>query len=111
MELSAERSSIAQQRRTAGRGDTTPGLSPESDIDKFHSPRSPSALENIEAGLGRLLLSGDGKSRYVGPNFWATISEEVCSIPIPSAFRHITVDAFDDFPTNQLPPGPYRLQI
>lgn len=76
-ELSAGRSNPRQTRR---RNEITPSLSPGSDIGKSHSPKSPSALEDIEAGLGRLLLSGDGKSRYVGPNFWAIISEEVRSI-------------------------------
>lgn len=37
---------------------------------------SPSALDDLETGVGRLLVS-DGKSRYIGPNFWASLSEEV----------------------------------
>lgn len=90
-DLSAGRPGVAQQRRME-RGETTPSLSPSSDTDKSHSPKSPSALEDIEAGLGRLLLSGDGKSRYLGPNFWAIISEEARSISISSAFWHIPFD-------------------
>ena len=33
-------------------------------------------LGELEAGLGRLLVS-EGKSRYIGPKFWASLSEEV----------------------------------
>jgi hypothetical protein len=32
----------------------------------------------LETGLGKLLVS-EGKSRYIGPNFWASLSEEVGS--------------------------------
>lgn len=90
-ELSAGRSNIARPSQIRRRrGEITPSLSPASDTGGSHSPKSPSALEDIEAGLGRLLLSGDGKSRYVGPNFWAIISEEVRSILVVSGIYRLT---------------------
>lgn len=41
--------------------------------------KTPTALDDIEAGMGRLLVS-DGKSRYIGPNFWASLSEEAADL-------------------------------
>lgn len=103
-ELSAGRSNVARPSQTRRRSEITPSLSPVSDIGGSHSPKSPSALEDIEAGLGRLLLSGDGKSRYVGPNFWAIISEEVRSILVVFSIYHLTQLAIY-LPTSSCPIG------
>lgn len=80
-ELSAGKANAAkQQRHDSEMRDESKTPSSQfsgSEADKPQSPRSQSELQDIEAGLGRLLMSGDGKSRYIGPNFWASVSEEV----------------------------------
>jgi len=55
----------------AGSESDTGGGSPEA----HGSGDTEKGLE-LEAGLGRLLVS-EGKSRYIGPKFWASLSEEV----------------------------------
>lgn len=55
----------------AGSESDTGGGSPET----HGSGDTEKGLE-LEAGLGRLLVS-EGKSRYIGPKFWASLSEEV----------------------------------
>ncbi|CUS07130.1 unnamed protein product [Tuber aestivum] len=58
-----------------GSGDTTRGLG------------------ELEAGLGKLLVS-EGKSRYISPRFWASLSEEVGfaffhTLPYPISIRYL----------------------
>lgn len=90
--LSAGRSGPNQQQQDGKRDENSPSLSPSSEQGMAYSSEAKS-LEDIEAGLGQMLLSGNGRSRYVGPNFWAVLSEEVSSI--------ITTWCF--FISNQLP--------
>lgn len=65
-----------QQRHGSEESSTPPRTVSGSEEGMSPRLKSPSALEDIEAGLGKLLVS-NGKSRYIRPNFWASLSEEV----------------------------------
>ncbi|RPB06877.1 hypothetical protein P167DRAFT_514136, partial [Morchella conica CCBAS932] len=77
-QLSSGRGQSEETEDTLSPGRKSSGSGTESVVGNG-DVRSPSALDDLEAGVGRLLVS-DGKSRYIGPNFWASLSEEAADL-------------------------------